>query len=84
MTKVISRQKTSQSHRNSVNPKEDDVPCFPSLTREPHFQITTAGIKAFLGDGMSDEAKRNWLTGAHARGEIDDAQLEAFWPGGEG
>ena len=87
-----------QSRRKVVNRKEDDVPGFPSLTRDPHHQYTTADIAWIINGGeradssgrktrrqrMGDEATRNWLTGAHAKGEIDDAQLEMFWPGDRG
>lgn len=43
--------------------------------------VRQEGGRSVLRNRMSDETRRIWLTGAHAKGEIDDMQLRRFWPG---
>lgn len=83
------------SFAQTLNPAAENVVDFPAKEGPPVHRYTTADVNYIVNGGvkrlngsdvlrpaMNTQAARNWLTGAHARGEIDDAQLELFWPGG--
>jgi hypothetical protein len=78
-----------------LNHRVGSVVNFPVRAEPAAHQFTTSDIAWIIRGGvtnkpgrpthrvsMSPQAARNWLTGAHAKGEIDDEQLKLFWPGG--
>ena len=81
MTKILTFEKSRRNHAEPLNPETENVPGFPPIGKRSPYRYSDADIRAIVGDAMSDAARRNWLTGALAKGEIDQEQLRRFWPG---
>jgi hypothetical protein len=74
------------SRNHHINRKEPAPVVYPDdrlAAARVRPQLTTLDIQTILKDATSEQAARNWLTAAHAKGEIDEAQLRLFWPGDE-
>lgn len=63
-----------QGHPASV---PDPNPTIRERQDEPSY--SDADIASILAGGSVD-GRRNWLTGAYAKGEIDRGQVDRFWP----
>lgn len=88
-TKAAPGQKFTQT----LNPAAENVVDFPAIPHRGRYStadlrwLISGGVKRIDGkdtlrSARKPESVRLFLTGAHARGEIDDEQLKLFWPGG--